>query len=91
MTSAFATRSEPNPWQPAPAGCWLLVAGCWLLVTGYWLLVAGRWLKGIHPETIEKGPQRKSAGLFIAHKRSMVYQQLSGGLSQSSPSLTRTS
>jgi len=29
-----------------------------------WLLVASRWLKGINPETIEKGPQRKSAGLL---------------------------
>ena len=43
LTSAFATRSEPSPWQPAPAGC---------------------RTKGIHPETIEEGPQRKSAGLL---------------------------
>ncbi len=50
LTSAFATRSEPNPWQSAPAGCRLPVAGC--------------RPKGIHPEAIEKGPQRKSAGLL---------------------------
>lgn len=44
LTSAFATRSESNPWQPAPAGC---------------------RPEDINPETIEEGPQRKSAGLLL--------------------------
>lgn len=55
------------------------------------LPVAGCRPEGINPETIKKARRENLRAFFIAHQRSMVQQQLSGGLSQSSPSLTRTS